>query len=304
VASEPAVIHGHTHDHAGHGHGGDGHGHGNGHGPLHHHFDDMEQQRECNSLGMWSFLATELMMFGGLFLAYSIYRERFPGGFHVGSSLLDITLGTINTFVLLASSFTMAMAVHSAVQQHRRALVAWLFATFLFGAAFIGIKGVEWTKDYNEGLVPTLAWHYFDGHHGREKLEKYNEEEREKAEKAYEVRLREWEARYGQTTQAQVDRGEAPPPPQREEFKPTTPSQVMMYFVIYFCMTGLHAIHMIIGLGMVGLYMWMGAKGAFENGNDQPVEIGGLYWHLVDIIWIYLFPLLYLIAGFHPGGQH
>jgi cytochrome c oxidase subunit III len=227
------------------------------HSVLHHHFDDMEQQRECTSLGMWLFLATEVMMFGGLFFAYSLYRWRFLHAYHVGSQHLDITLGTINTFVLLFSSLTMAMAVHSASLSNRQKMVSWLGVTWLLGAAFIGIKAVEWTHDYHLGLVPALSWHYYNTHPIEHEL------------------LR---AGIG-------------------------PQQVMMYFVIYFSMTGLHAIHMIVGLLLVGYFMWLGQRGQFLKGNDQPVEILGLYWHLVDIIWIFLFPLLYLIAGFHPFAK-
>jgi cytochrome c oxidase subunit 3 len=229
------------------------------HGPRfqHHHFDDMVQQRESNSLGMWLFLATEVMMFGGLFLAYTLYRWQYPSAFHAGSMHLNIDLGTFNTFVLLASSFTMAMAVHSAATGQKQKLIMWLVWTWIFGAAFLGIKAVEWTTDWKEGLVPGFNWTYYTHHH---------------PEKVAEL-----------TAQG------------------TTPNQVLMYFVVYFSMTGLHAIHMIVGLGLVGWFIVLAARNQFEGGNDQPVEIAGLYWHIIDIIWIFLFPLLYLIAGFHPG---
>jgi cytochrome c oxidase subunit III len=224
---------------------------------LHHHFDDLDQQRECNSLGMWSFLATEVMMFGGLFFAYTLYRWLYPGAFHVGSHHLNITLGTANTFVLLFSSLTMALAVHSAAESNKKWLVTWLAITWVLGASFLVIKGFEWTADYEEGIVPSLNWSYYDNprepEHNRELEEQH-----------------------------------------------TTSHAVMMYFVIYFSMTGLHALHMVVGLILVGTFMWLGSKGLFAKGNDQPVEIMGLYWHLVDIIWIFLFPLLYLIAGFRP----
>ena len=129
---------------------------------LLHHFDDLEQQRECNSLAMWSFLATEAMMFGGLFFAYSLYRFLFPGAFHIGSHHLNITLGTANTFVLLFSSLTMALAVHAAGVQNKNRMVFCLGLTWLLGASFIGIKAIEWTADYNEGIMPAVNWHYFD----------------------------------------------------------------------------------------------------------------------------------------------
>jgi cytochrome c oxidase subunit III len=227
------------------------------HGLVQHQFDTLEQQRESYTLGMWLFLATEVMMFGGLFFAYSLYRGMYPGGFEAGSHHLNISLGTINTFVLLFSSYTMARAVHAAGSGNRRGLVFFMSITWLLGAAFLGIKAIEWGTDWNEGLVPGLKWTYYD-HHPDE-------------------------------VQALVGNG-------------VGPHQVLMYFTIYFSMTGLHAIHMIIGLLLVGYFTWLGNRGVFTNGNDQPVEILGLYWHLVDIVWIFLFPLLYLIAGFHPFG--
>lgn len=250
-AHAPAVAAGH----AAH----DDHGH---HGPegVQHQFNDMAQQRESFTLGMWLFLATEVMMFGGLFFAYSFYRWQFDAAFHEGSRHLNISLGTINTFVLLFSSWTMALAVHAAATKSRGRLVAFLVITWILGAAFLGIKAVEWTTDWHEGLIPGLNWTFYQNpeHH-------------------------------------------LPPG--------VTEWQVMMYFVVYFCMTGLHAIHMIVGLGVVGYFIALAGKGMFtSHHNDQPVEIMGLYWHLVDIVWVFLFPLLYLIAGFHPfgapGGGH
>jgi len=227
------------------------------HGPLHHHFDDMAQQRECTSLAMWLFLATEVMMFGGLFFTYSLYRWRFHDAYIAGSQHLNFWMGTANTFVLLFSSLTMAMAVHAAAEQKKGWVVNWLAVTWLLGAAFLIVKGFEWTADYHEGLVPALHWYW------------YNEHPIE-------------------PTLLQAGMG---------------PKQVMMYFVIYFSMTGLHAIHMLVGLVLVGYFIWLAQQGRFLRGNDQPVEILGLYWHLVDIIWIFLFPLLYLIGGW-PGMHH
>jgi cytochrome c oxidase subunit 3 len=246
-----------AHAHAAHHEGGHG-GHGHVEG-LQHQFDDMGQQKECMSLGMWLFLATEVMMFGGLFFAYSLYRAKFEPAFHFGSSKLNITLGTANTFVLLFSSLTMAKAVHAAGEYNKK-LTAWfLLVTWILGAAFLGVKAVEWSTDWKEGLIPGLNWHYFSEHAGPEELAGLN----------------------------QLNVG---------------PHHVLMYFVIYFSMTGLHAIHMIVGLALVGWFIYLTLKGQFLKGNEQPIEIMGLYWHLVDIIWIFLFPLLYLIAGFHPPG--
>ena len=235
-------------------HAADGH-----HGLVQHQFDDLRQQRECMSLGMWSFLATEAMMFGGLFLAYTVYRWAYPFAYEVGSHHLDITLGTINTFVLLFSSLTMALAVRAATTRQRGTMLICLVLTFLLGAAFLGIKAVEWGQDYHEGLIPAVNWSF------------YSEPGNQQAAKdMHEL------AEHG-----------------------VNPNNVQLFFVMYFCMAGLHAIHMIVGLGLVGTLWWLGRKGQFTNGNDQPVELVGLYWHLIDIIWVFLFPLLYLIAGFH-----
>lgn len=233
--------------------------HEGGHGVLHHHFDDLAQQRESHSAGMWLFLVTEAMMFGGLFLAYTVYRWLFPGAFAVGSSLLNVWYGSANTFVLLFSSLTMALAVHAAATGNRKRLVTFLGITWLLGAAFLGVKAVEWTVDYHEGLIPGVSWSFFDRH-----------------------------------------------PDEAAGFRAQGfgPQNVMLYFVLYFCMTGLHAIHMVVGLVVVGIALLYASRGAFESGNDQPVELVGLYWHFVDIIWVFLFPLLYLVHGLHLSGGH
>jgi cytochrome c oxidase subunit 3 len=239
-----------------------GHGHGpDDHGVLHHHFDDMAQQREATSLGMWCFLLTEVMMFGVLMFAYSLYRYKFHNEFLAGSHSLNFNLGFFNTLVLLCSSLSMAFSVHAAQMRDKKKLMRFLALTWILGAAFLVIKGFEWTADYNEGLVPSLNWD-----------------------------------------------------PRPHNYSDLTAEGFrlfgyQMYFVVYFCMTGLHAIHMVIGLGLVAWFMFLGKRGIFTNGNDQPVEVLGLYWHFVDIVWVFLFPLLYLIGGGHipffgGGGGH
>jgi cytochrome c oxidase subunit 3 len=249
---ENSAVHGHD----------DSHEHGHGDPNLHHHFDDMDQQRESHVLGMWAFLATEIMMFGGLFFAYTLYRWSFSEAFHLGSMHMNWQMGAINTGVLLVSSLTMAMAVHAAALRERKKLLMFLAVTFILGTAFLVIKYFEWKHDFDIGLVPGIAWHYFDNPANFEELR-------------------------GLAAQG------------------VSPEQIKMFFIIYFCMAGLHAIHMIIGLIMLGVFMLMGRKGAFTNGNDQPIELGGLYWHLIDIIWVFLFPLLYLVGGITPiGGGH
>ncbi len=248
-------LHGPGSQHEGH-----AHGHEAEHSLLHHHFDDMEQQREATALGMWTFLSTEVMMFGALMFVYSLYRFLHHDEWLAGSHSLNFKLGFLNTLVLLVSSLTMAMGVHAAQLKEKKRMLMFLGFTWVLGLTFLVIKGFEWTADYNEGLIPGFNW---------------------------DPRPHNFETLMGTGFNLQ---------------------SYQMYFVIYFCMTGLHAIHMIIGLGLVAYFMMLGQRGHFTNGNDQPVELLGLYWHFVDIVWVFLFPLLYLIGGGHVaallGGGH
>ena len=217
------------------------------HGPeLLHHFVDAEQQRDAASLGMWLFLATEIMFFGGMFCAYLIYRFWYYNEFAAGSRSLDIWLGTINTAVLICSSLTVALGVRAAQMGKRKLLVILLLLTIVFGFAFLGIKGVEWYKKYTEHHIPGPSFNVDD------------------LVKAY--------------PEIHIDQ-------QHEQ----------IYFSLYFAMTGLHALHMIIGVGIFAFLTYYAWKGRYTPKYYTPVEIGGLYWHFVDIVWIYLFPLLYLI---------
>lgn len=260
------------------------HGHDD-HGPLMHHFDDMNQQRESITIGMWTFLMTEIMMFSGLFFCYAFFRWRFHDAFMLGSQQLDINLGTGNTFVLLASSMTMAMAVHSAQTRNRKALIGYMIGTLIFGGAFLGIKGIEWKADYDEGMVP-----HFQVLGQRGNWDETGQKWRT-SHHAHEAGLKP-----GPTPEGYVW--------DYKHKKAVSVEQVKMYFMLYFCMTGLHAIHMVAGAAILLVMLVMAINGWFTNGNDQPVEIFGLYWHFVDIVWVFLFPLLYLIAGFHPFGGH
>ena len=215
------------------------------HGPeLLHHFANPEQQRDAASLGMWLFLATELMFFGGMFCAYLVYRRWYFTEFAAASQTLDIWLGTINTIVLICSSLTVALGVRAAQMGKRKLLVVLLILTLIFGLAFLGIKGVEWTKKFEEHHVPGAS---FD---------------------PSEIKL----------NGHRVD-----------------PHSAQIFFSLYFAMTGMHALHMIIGVFMFAILTWYAWKGRFNQRYYTPVENCGLYWHFVDIIWIYLFPLLYLI---------
>lgn len=218
---------------------------------LAHHFDDMDQQYEASSLGMWTFLVTEIMLFGALFMAYTVYRFAYPEVFFEASKhlavpadspwyLRSIVLGTINTTVLLCSSLSMALAVHAAQTNKQRRLVQMLLLTMLLGAVFLGIKGLEYYLKYEEHLVPGANF-VFEG---------------------------------------------------------ADPLKAQLFFLLYFAGTGLHAIHMIIGLGILATIAWMSRRGRFSADYYTPVEISGLYWHFVDVVWVFLFPLFYLV-GLH-----
>jgi len=197
----------------------------------------MGQQHEAATLGMWLFLCTEVLFFGGLFAAYLLYRVWYPETFGDASRTLDIVLGTANTMVLITSSLTMAMAVRSAALGERRALLVFLVLTMVLGAVFLGVKGVEYHEKFVEHHVPGPGFH----------------------------------------------------------FEGTAPERAQLFFSLYFAMTGLHALHMVIGLGLLAVMLVMAWRGAFSPRWHTPVEVSGLYWHFVDIIWIFLFPLLYLV---------
>jgi cytochrome c oxidase subunit III len=213
------------------------------HPMLQHHFDSMEQQREASFLGMWVFLITEIMFFGGLFVAYLVYRYLYYPAFAAGSSSLSIKWGALNTGVLIASSLTMAMAVWSSQVGKRKLLIMFLVLTLLLGLTFLGVKVIEYHDKYVEHHIPGLNFHFVDEvHHLR------------------------------------VDQGQA-----------------QMYFSLYFAMTGMHALHMIVGACLLTALIIMSLRGMFTPEWHTPVENIGLYWHFVDIVWIFLFPLLYLI---------
>jgi cytochrome c oxidase subunit 3 len=212
--------------------------HGAHHPALAHHFDSMAQQSEATTLGMWVFLVTEVLFFGGLFATYMIYRSWYPDAFAAASHELDVTLGTINTVVLITSSLTMALAVHAAQLGQRKALMLFLIATMILGGAFLGIKSVEYYHKFVEHHVP------------------------------------------GPTFQFEA-----------EHFR-----HAQIFFSLYFVMTGLHAVHMIIGIGIMLVMLYWSWNGTITEEYSSPIEISGLYWHFVDIVWIFLFPLLYLIG--------
>ena len=230
-----------------------------GHRSLQHHFENMEQQREAGTLGMWVFLVTEIMFFGGMFLAYTLYRSLFPAAFASASNHLDITLGAVNTGVLIFSSFTMAMAVYFTQIGKQRPQVICLVLTLLLGLTFLGIKAVEYRSKYDDRLVPGRLIP------GRP---------------------------FGPEVAQEGDHD-----PHKLHLLPgATVRQVELFYWIYFAMTGMHALHMIIGAGLLTFLLIFSLKGRFDPEYHSPVEVIGLYWHFVDIIWIFLFPLLYLLG--------
>ena len=198
-------------------------------------YDNLEQQHESSRLGLWLFLATEVLFFGALFLAYVVYRHAYPHEFALASRQTNLFLGTLNTAVLLTSSLTMALAVHAAQQSRIRALLRFLAITFILGIGFLVIKALEYHEHFSDHLVPGAR------------------------------------------------------------FALATHPKAQLFFWLYFVMTGLHAIHVTVGLGLIVILLRLSSKLRFSADYYTPVEMGGLYWHFVDIVWVFLYPLLYLI---------
>jgi cytochrome c oxidase subunit 3 len=206
---------------------------------LRHHFDDSGQQLESSTLGMWVFLLTEMMFFGGMFGGYTVYRNMYPDAFASTSRYMNLTIGAINTAVLITSSLTMVLAVRSAQLGRKRALISFLVLTLVLGCVFLGLKYVEYHEKWVDHHVPGPGFHYSD-------------------------------TRYAH--------------------------QAQILFFLYFAMTGMHALHMIVGAGLITTLIVMASRSRFSAEWYTPVDMIGLYWHFVDIVWIFLFPLLYLIG--------
>jgi cytochrome c oxidase subunit 3 len=198
-------------------------------------FDDMPQQQEASMLGMWTFLATEILFFGGMFMSYITYRNAYPVAFAEASKHTIVLYGTLNTAILLTSSLTMALAVHAAQEGRMKALLRQLLITIFLACCFLGVKALEYHEDLVEQLWP--------GPH----------------------------------------------------FRPELPAQAQIFWFLYWSMTGLHALHVTVGVGLLSVIAWMAWRGKFSAQYYNPVDVCGLYWHFVDIVWIWLYPLLYLI---------
>jgi cytochrome c oxidase subunit 3 len=223
-----------------------GHGPGHDHGHLAHQFEDLGQQRTSATLGMWTFLATEVMFFGGLFAGFAVYRFVDATAFAAACRLLSVKAGTINTFVLLTSSLTMALAVRGGQEGRAKHQVRYLLLTMLLATVFLGIKSYEYLMDYHEHLIPGFNF---------------------------------------STKALTIPAGATP----------LVIKQTELFFVFYFFMTGLHAFHMIIGIGVMAWMALLARRGRFTREYHTPLELTGLYWHFVDMVWVFLFPLLYLI---------
>jgi len=340
--------------------------HGHGHNPhLAHHFDSMEQQESSAKLGMWTFLATEILMFGGLFCAYAVYRGNRPDVFLFAHHFLDTSWGAINTAVLLASSFTMAWAVRAAQLGQKQLLVTLLALTFMGGVGFMIIKGIEYQAKFEHALYPGAqnafyqkggAWeepdnldealHYVDTKlskkygHGKDHAKDHDASHDSSQGKPHDTattggdgaqdhagdghrddaspfpaiteiaRDHQWigtdagPAPTGLTEQAieQVPTYDVKPFADAghkvvtfDDLSPKDKGRTAIFFQIYFLMTGLHGLHVVIGMGLIGWVLIKAQAGAFGPSYNTPVDLVGLYWHLVDLIWIFLFPLLYLI---------
>ncbi|GGH03504.1 cytochrome c oxidase subunit 3 family protein [Silvibacterium dinghuense] len=228
---------------------------GHDHPPfLRHHFESVEQQREATSFGMWLFLLTEFMFFGGMFVAYLVYRTWYYPAFVAGSHQLSVLLGSINTVILICSSLTMSLAVYAAQKGRKAALVRWLSITLLLGLVFLGIKASEYREKWEQHHVPGLNFSVSDFVH---------------VNPAY---------------------------PGQPALPLDMAEKTQVYFSLYFAMTGMHALHMIIGICVLAGLIFRARAGAYTSGHTNTVENFGLYWHFIDIVWNFLFPLLYLIS--------
>jgi cytochrome c oxidase subunit III len=219
------------------GHDPHGGGHGHGHPRLQHHFQDMRTQQHAVRLGMWLFLATEILLFGGLFCAYSAYRTLYPEAWKACSEHTDRFFGMFETFDLIFSSFTMVMAIHYVRVNKRKLAVLMLLVTMGCGLGFLVMHGFEYHHEFMEGALPGKYYH----------------------------------------------------------FEEVTATGAPMYYAVYFLMTGLHSIHVFIGVAVLGVITYFTNRGDYDASYDHPLDLAGLYWHLVDLIWIFLFPLLYLV---------
>lgn len=308
---------------------------------LQHQFEDMGQQQESASIGMWMFLVQEIMFFGGLFTVYLVFRSKFPMAFAAGSNHLNVYWGAGNTVVLIVSSLTMALAVHYAQLGKRMAQVVCIILTMILGATFLGVKAIEYADKYHEGIVPVTGLNMRTARQNADAPDNIPQDpdSQEKQSLNSPASADDQKGTSGEASNAAGHAGHEYVNPsgnflwtdtslaqlaQREGYLTESEEigyfnkradgtleldankfrdKVRIFYWIYFAMTGLHAVHMIIGLGLMAWLLWKAWLGTFTEEYYSPVEMSGLYWHFVDIVWIFLFPLLYLL-GRHFGGDH
>ena len=280
---------------------------------LQHHFDSSEHQFDAAKLGMWLFLAQEILFFGGLFCAYTIYRSSYPEAWVYGHHALSKFWGALNTVILLVSSLTMALAVRCAQLSRTRGLLINLGLTFLCATGFMVVKGVEYYQKWEKGYLFAKKFDYI-------KLDARLEEEYREEARALGIELSHEKVAEAATSDGggpAVDEDPDKPKIDAAAVGPTgvvevaemghgsevghdlhgpRPPNVHLFFGIYFALTGLHGIYVLAGMVMLIWLAWGAAKGRYNKNYFTPVDLGGLYWHLVDLVWIYLFPLLYLIG--------
>ncbi|MBC8135757.1 MAG: cytochrome c oxidase subunit 3 [Fibrella sp.] len=312
--------------------------------PVAHQFEDIDQQNECYMVGMWTFLVTEIMFFGALFLAYSVYRTLYPATYLDCHRFLDIKWGTINTGVLLFSSWSMVMAVVANQHGKKWPMIFWLSVVIACSLGFLGIKAIEYSSKIKEGLwvgnfdyaKANTEWIHHHEKHGSNDANRGNNDAENVAEGhspdstagieaaipgaqvnaspgklfeheaklvySYYPSVRELAAgyRYTNPTYSTVEKAETGPFTSYQggpSFVETASKRAQLFFSIYFGMTGLHAIHIIIGILMMGTIIGLRFFDHPSVTLDyMPTEMVGLYWHFVDIVWIFLFPLMYLIS--------
>jgi len=273
-----------------------------------HHFESAEQQFTSGKLGMWVFLATEILMFGGLFCGYAVWRHNDPVSFEYGHLILDTNMGAINTVILITSSFTMAWAVRAAQMSNKKLTTILLCLTLLGGLGFMVVKYLEYSAKWNHGTLPGQMYNaeeveaYYGKYRKDSKHESTDAGGAESTAPAATPIIGETKTEIQASGTAPeglaVDTAKADTSYDGGRGHHPTPEQVhrsRRFIDVYFLMTGLHGIHVLVGMGLIGWIAIRAAKGAFSSKNFLAVDLVGLYWHLVDLIWIFLFPLLYLI---------
>jgi cytochrome c oxidase subunit 3 len=267
--------------------------------PVAHHFNNLRQQQATVRLGMWLFLVTEVLFFGGAICAYTCYRIWFPREFEAGSAALNVGIASVNTFLLLTSSLTMTLAIRACYVGAPKKLQMWLGTTIILGTLFLGLKAREYHLDYEEGLIPTAKTvDRRDPDTGRMITESAFLEPLRKALHHADYHYVESGAGRSREAIAKADSlAEKDHAPEVDLHK------VQLFFMFYYCMTGLHVIHMIVGIGLIGWQFTLAKLGFFDFAERYVyIEVMSLYWHFVDMVWMFLLPLLYL-AGPHTAGQ-